>query len=538
MKETKLNKTAIYCRLSQDDGMVGDSSSIQTQKMMLEQFVKDNNFVLYDIYVDDGYTGLNYNRPGFQRLLEDIENGKIDIVVTKDLSRLGRDYIMTGYYTEIYFPEHNVRYISVNDNIDTLYDNNDIAPFKNILNDMYAKDISRKVKTAKRQRMYKGYYISCQCPYGYKVNPNNKTQLIVDEEVRENVKLIFELSLMNLGSKRICNELNKRGIPTPGAYKAASGEQRFINLLESTKSSRRNYDVRLWNTDTVNKILKDRVYVGDMVNHKYEVKNYKTKKRTKVPEHERIIVKDTHEPIISRDDFEKVQLMISNRKYENNYTSPNLFKSIVKCKKCGRTLTFCYNKRNKSGIRVYKYACMGRYLGDKDIHESVSIMYKDLEEIVTTRLRSLMESIKNKGDAFIEDIISSIDIDSESKQLDVQKTKIESRLNIITKSMKKLYEDNVCGRITDDNYQILLTDFQKEQKELISKLEDLTTKSNKYKTQFDRIKEFRQVADKYLNFTELTNEIVHSLIDHIEIDVNTIDNKKIKEINIIYRFIC
>ena len=148
-----------------------------------------------------------------------------------------------------------------------------------------------------------------------------------------------------------------------------------------------------------------------------------------------------------------------------------------------------------------------------------------------------MESIKNKGDAFIEDIISSIDIDSESKQLDVQKTKIESRLNVITKSMKKLYEDNVCGRITDDNYQILLTDFQKEQKELISKLEDLTTKSNKYKTQFDRIKEFREVADKYLNFTELTNEIVHALIDHIEIDVNTIDNKKLKEIHIVYRFI-
>ena len=259
--------------------------------------------------------------------------------------------------------------------------------------------------------MYKGYYISCQCPYGYKVNPNNKTQLIVDEEVKDNVKLIFELSLMNLGSKSICNELNRRGIPTPGAYKASLGEQRFINLLESTKSSRRNYDVRLWNTNTVNKILKDRVYVGDMVNHKYEVKNYKTKKRTRVPEEERIIVKDTHEAIISRDDFEKVQLMISNRKYESNYTSPNLFKSIVKCKKCGRTLTFCYNKRNKSGIRVYKYACMGRYLGDKDIHESVSIMYKDLEEIVKTRLKAVMESIKNKGDAFIEDIISSIDID-------------------------------------------------------------------------------------------------------------------------------
>ncbi len=229
--------------------------------------------------------------------------------------------------------------------------------------------------------------------------------------------------------------------------------------------------------------------------------------------------------------------MISNRKYENNYTNPNLFKSIVKCKKCGRTLTFCYNQR-KTTKRVYKYACMGRYLGDKDIHESVSISYSDLEQIVTTRLKALMESIKNKGDAFIEDIISSIDIDSESKQLDVQKSKIESRLNVIAKAMKKLYEDNVCERITDENYQMLLTDFQKEQKELNRKLEELTTKNNKYNTQFERIKEFRKIADKYLNFEELTNEIVHSLIDHIEIDVNTIDNRKIKEINIIYRFIC
>lgn len=248
-------------------------------------------------------------------------------------------------------------------------------------------------------------------------------------------------------------------------------------------------------------------------------------------------MKDTHEAIISREDFDKVQLMISNRKYENNYTNPNLFKSIVKCKKCGRTLTFCYNQR-KTTKRVYKCACMGRYLGDKNIHESVSISYKDLEQIVTTRLKALMESIKNKGDAFIEDIISSIDIDSESKQLDVQKSKIESRLNVIAKAMKKLYEDNVCERITDENYQFLLTDFQKEQKELNRKLEELTTKNNKYNTQFERIKEFRKIADKYLNFEELTNEIVNSLIDHIEMDVNTIDNRKIKEINIIYRFIC
>ena len=530
MIESILYKTAIYCRLSLDDGSLGESGSIQTQKMMLEKYCRDNNFTIKEVYIDDGYSGLNFDRPAFKRLIADIESGKINLVITKDLSRLGRDYLQTGYYTEQYFPLHNVRYIAVNDGVDTLIDNNDIAPFKNILNDMYAKDLSRKVKSAKRQRALNGLFISVKTPYGYIKDPTNKNHLIVDEDVRHVVELIFNMCVNGKGAPTIAKVLEERRILNPAAYKTLKGSTRFAKLQGTNHYK--------WKAVTVRKILTDMVYCGHMENGKYKVKNYKTKKRTKVPEQERIIVKDTHEPIISRDDFEKVQLMISNRKCETRYEVPNLFKSIVKCKKCGRTLTFCYNKRNKSGIRVYKYACMGRYLGDKDIHESVSIMYKDLEEIVTSRLRSLMESIKNKGDAFIEDIISSIDIDSESKQLDVQKNKIESRLNVITKSMKKLYEDNVCGRITDDNYQILLTDFQKEQRELISKLEDLTTKSNKYKTQFDRIKEFRQVADKYLNFTELTNELVHSLIDHIEIDVNTIDNKKIKEINIIYRFIC
>lgn len=234
MKETKLNKTAIYCRLSQDDGMVGDSSSIQTQKMMLEQFVKDNNFVLYDIYVDDGYTGLNYNRPGFQRLLEDIENSKIDIVVTKDLSRLGRDYIMTGYYTEIYFPEHNVRYISVNDNIDTLYDNNDIAPFKNILNDMYAKDLSRKVKSAKRQRALNGLFISAQTPYGYIKDSTNKNHLMVDEDVRHVIELIFNMCVSGKGTPTIAKVLEEKWILNPAAYKTLKGSLDLQNYKELT----------------------------------------------------------------------------------------------------------------------------------------------------------------------------------------------------------------------------------------------------------------------------------------------------------------
>lgn len=175
------NKAAIYCRLSQDDGMDGDSSSIQTQKMLIEEYCKKNGFVVVQVYVDDGYSGLNFNRPGFNALLDDIDAGKINIVITKDLSRLGRDYIMTGYYSDTYFSSKTVSYIAMNDGIDTLNDNNDIAPFKNILNDLYAKDNSRKIKQAKRQRMIKGYYMAAQPPYGYKVNPDDHTKLIIDE---------------------------------------------------------------------------------------------------------------------------------------------------------------------------------------------------------------------------------------------------------------------------------------------------------------------------------------------------------------------
>ncbi len=219
----KIYNVGIYIRLScEDDDKVMMSESITNQKSLLLQYVKENNLRVYDIYIDDGYSGTNFDRPDFNRLLNDIELGRVNMVITKDMSRLGRDYIGTGNLIEKYFPEHNVRYIAVTDNIDTFLDNsnNDIAPFKAIMNDMYAKDISKKVKSAKRLRMHKGYYISCQPPYGYKVNPNDPNQLVIDKEVVDIVKLIFRLALNNNGVVKIVQELNKRGIDTPSIYKA------------------------------------------------------------------------------------------------------------------------------------------------------------------------------------------------------------------------------------------------------------------------------------------------------------------------------
>lgn len=533
----ELYKTGLYCRLSQDDGQEGDSSSIQTQKIMLEKFAKENGFVIHDFYVDDGYSGLNFDRPDFQRMLNDIDAGKINMVITKDLSRLGRDYIMTGYYTEIYFSNKNIRYIAINDNIDTIKDNNDIAPFKNILNDMYAKDISRKIKSAKRQRMYQGMYIASQPPYGYKVNPENKNQLVIDDEAAEVVREIYRLALTNIGVVRIVNILNERGIIAPSIYKANHGDNKFIKLVETRRVQFKNYDIETWNAATVGKILRDMVYVGDMENHKYEVRNYKTKKCTRVPDDEHIIVRNTHEAIISREDFAKVQEMIKNRQRPSRHNHPNIFKGIIKCQNCGRTFTLYYNER-RTGKLVWRYKCMGKYLKHGKDTELNSIGYDEIYEIVFARLRTLTESIRNQGDRYIENLVEKTDTKSKTQKLEIEKSKISKRLNVIGKVVKRLYEDYVGGDLTDGNYQEMLSEYQAEQKKLNQRLAEIQAVMNASTDRKEKIKKFKSIATQYLDFEILTSELVNNLIDHIEVGLpKETDGRITREINIVYRFL-
>ncbi len=534
----ELYTTAIYCRLSQDDKMEGDSSSIQTQKMMLENYANENGYIVKDFYVDDGYSGLNFNRPAFQRMLNDIDEGKINLVLTKDLSRLGRDYIMTGYYTEIYFSDKGVRYIAVNDGIDTNKDNNDIAPFKNILNDMYAKDISRKIKSAKRQRMYKGMFVASQAPYGYRSNPLNKNQLIIDEEASKVVKEIFRLALTNIGVVKIVRELNNRKIKSPSVYKAESGDIRFIKLVETRKQLYKNYDIENWNTVTVGKILRDIVYIGDMENHKFEVKNYKTKKITKVPKEEHIIVRNTHEAIIDYEDFYKVQDLIKSRQRPCKNDFQNLFKGIVKCENCGRTLTIAYHIR-RNGNKVYELRCMGKYLKhgiDKEIN---SISYQEVYDVVSQRLHLLFDSIKKEGDTFIENISHKREEKNFDEVLTKEKNKIEKRLSTIAKIVKKLYEDYIVGNLSSHNYQSMLMDYQKEQNELNAQLEEINTKLNKsLSNKEESLIRFKGNVSEYLDYKELTLEMINNLIDHIIIGhPKIVDGEKVRTIEIVYRFI-
>lgn len=537
MKQKGLYKAALYCRLSQDDGLVGDSSSIQTQKMLLEKYANDNGIIIVDYYIDDGYSGTNFDRPAFQRMIADIDDEKVNMVITKDLSRLGRDYVRTGYYIDFYFKDKDIRYIAINDNVDTLYENNDIAPFKNILNEMYAKDISRKVKTAVRQRLLKGMFIASHPPYGYKRNPYNKNHLVIDEEVVDVVKLIFDLALSNMGIATIAKELNKRCIPIPSVYKASKGYQCYQTLLDSRKLKYNDDDVEKWSTATVGNILRNQMYVGDMVGNKREIKNYRTGKQIIHTKDEYIVIPNTHEPIISREDFEKVQKQVSNKHRPSKTNYENIFRGILKCANCGRSMTM-YHKVLANGKVVWRYRCMGKTIRHGIDTESNIIKYDDIYNVVFKRLKELFNSIKKDDDSFINDLISkNTNLDKE-KKLDADKVKIERKLDTINKLIKKLYEDYIEGILTADNYQKLVDEYQKEQVELKERLEEIKKYINKKTNEMDNIIKFKEIANKYLDFKVLTTELVNNLIDHIEIGyVKVINDIQVREINIFYRFI-
>ena len=537
MKQKGLYKAALYCRLSQDDGLVGDSSSIQTQKMMLEKYANDNGIIIVDYYIDDGYSGTNFDRPDFQRMLNDIEDEKVNMVITKDLSRLGRDYIRTGYYIDFYFKDKDIRYIAINDNVDTLYDNNDIAPFKNILNDMYAKDTSRKVKTAVRQRLLKGMFIASHPPYGYKRNPYNKNHLIIDEEVVDVVRLIFNLALSNMGVATIAKELNRRGIPIPSVYKASKGYQCYQTLLDNRRAKFNDKDVETWSTATVGNILRNQMYVGDMVGNKREVKNYRTGKQIVHTKDEYIVIPNTHEPIISREDFEKVQMLVANKHRPSKTNHENEFRGLLKCANCGRTMTM-YHKVLSSGQVIWRYRCMGKTIRHGIDPETNIIKYDDIYNIVFKRLKELLNSIKKDDDSFIYKLMSKHEVGGQEKKLEVEKNKIQRKLDTIGKLIKKLYEDYIEGILNTENYQTMVNEYQKEQVELKSRLEKITDLINQKTTETDNIKKFKEVANKYLDFKVLTAELVNNLIDYIEIGFpKVVDGIQVREINIFYRFI-
>ena len=382
-------RVGIYCRLSKDDAGEGESSSISTQKSILTDYCATSGLDIYKIYTDDGYSGLNFNRPGFQEMMADAEAGHINMIITKDLSRLGRDYIMTGYYLELIFPSKNIRYVALSDGYDSLKSDNDIAPFKNILNDMYARDISKKVKNAKHQRARQGLFIGSQTPYGYQKDPDAPNRLIVDPEAAEAVKQIFSLAEQGLGNVAIAAQLKAQQIVTPAVYKYLHGDMRFSRYPAVEKGAAYN-----WCPTTIGQILNDPVYTGDLVSLKTEVTNCKTKQRMPVPAECQIVTASAHEAIISKEQFETVKEVRRGHRCPANYRRFNLFRGLLYCSECGHPLAV--SRKQLLDREADIYLCMYHYKHPEVCSKTHRVYHEVLYPYVLQQIQALAKSMKRR----------------------------------------------------------------------------------------------------------------------------------------------
>lgn len=388
MKDKENYIAGLYCRLSKDDEQSGESVSIGTQRSILTEYCIQHGYSIHKVYIDDGYSGLNFNRPGFKELLDDVERGAVNMVITKDLSRLGRDYIMTGYYSEIFFQTKGVRYVALADDVDSLNGTNEIAPFKNILNEMYARDVSKKVKNAKRQRAKQGLFIGSQAPFGYAKDPN-KNQLIVDPEAAEIVRMMFSLALEGLGSTAIASELAKRKIVTPSVYKYQHGDKRFARY-----ASVQNNDHHSWRSATVSQILNNRVYIGELISLKTETQNCKTKQRNAVPLDQRIVTPNAHEPIISLDVFEQVRAIRSQHRCPAQTKRENIFRGKLFCECCGHPLMI--SKKQLVDRKTDIYFCMYHYSRPDVCPKTHQVYHEMLYSYVLQQIQNFARSMKRK----------------------------------------------------------------------------------------------------------------------------------------------
>ena len=496
-------KTAIYCRLSKDDEQAGESVSIETQKMMLVDYCIENNYDIYDIYVDDGFSGLNFNRPAFTRLLNDIDDGKVNLVITKDLSRLGRDYIQTGYFTEIYFPQKRIRYIAISDGIDTLRNDNDIAPFKNILNDMYAKDLSRKVKLARKQRALKGYYMSGQPPFGYKPDPNNRNHLIVDEEAATIVREIFKLAAEGNSYAEISRKLTQKGVITPSAYKFKNGDTQYIRYLNGT-----NFCAP-WCYETVRTILLDSVYKGDMVNHKTEVINYKTKEIVNIPREQYVIVPNQHEAIIEPVEFEKIQQILNARRHSKKHNYENVFNGIVLCSECGSAMNLIAISR-KNGIKRPMFKCFKN--GKNECKHHHAVFYEDLYDEILKRIQIIFKEMRNSV------IYESLELKlAENLKADMaikEKTKLLEELSSVKKSISDIKKSYNKGTLSNSNNTAVLDKLIIKQRQLVQRL--VMVECGEIDYEVDR-KKIEETLNDFFNIQYLNEKLVSLLIDKIEV---------------------
>ncbi|MBP2016257.1 recombinase family protein [Anaerococcus degeneri] len=535
MSRTKKYVAGLYCRLSKDDGNSVESMSIWSQKVMLKQFAETNSIAIYDYYVDDGYSGTNFERPSFKKMITDIENGKINCVITKDLSRLGRNYLQSGAYIEMYFPQKNIRYIAITDGIDTLNSNqNDIMPFKNILNEMYAKDTSKKVKSAIQSRMREGTYIGSKAPFGYLKDPNNKRRLIIDEKTKPIIELIYKLCLEGKGTQLISQELMKRKIPRPSAF--VENAEKLYGLTEENKYQ--------WSHRMVLNVLRDPVYCGNMARNKRPTLSFKNSKRMYIPKSDYIYAKDTHEGIVSEEIWEQVQTMIDKRKCNNKkgLYYDNIFQGLVRCPKCGYALTpkTDYRLKKKELIDFVHFSCSTYKKYGVNACSSHRIEARDLYNIVLEDIQYHGSMALSAKEDFVEKIIEKIEVEKidEGKELSNKLELKKNQLAELDRSYEQLYEDRLEGNITERNFNLMNVSISKKQDKLIEEIKVLEGDIEVSFETEDNYKKFMDNISKYAKIKSLNRYILNQVIDKIYVyDKKEIDGQISQKVEIHYKFI-
>ena len=505
-QSNQIRKTALYCRLSQDDGIEGDSNSIQNQKAILQKFAEDHHFPSPCFYVDDGFSGGTFQRPAFQQMISDMENGEIGIIVTKDLSRLGRNQLHTGLYIEERFPMFGVRYIAINDNVDTdSSESNDLMPFKNLFNEWFIRDTSRKIRAVLKAKAERGERLGTRAPYGYRKDPDTK-KLIVDEEAAAIVRRIFAMCASGSGPSQIARILKKEQILTPTMYAYSKYGITHVGL-----DTQRPYH---WSGDTVADMLENEIYLGNTVNMKHSSRSYKDKRRVEHPREECMVFENTHPALITREVWDMVQRVRKNKRRLTKMEEQNKYSGLVFCADCGsnmvlhraHTMSASYNHFT---CRTYKKdgeACTGHY-----IRECV------LDEIVLEDLRRVTSAAREHPEKFAAYIGSkqSAELQREIRRQEKELAAMRKRKAELDAIFKKLYEDSVLGRITTEQFQMLSGSYTEEQNLITVGIPQKENEIQRLRETVSGTDSFLDKAKRYTDITELTPELLRLFIEKI-----------------------
>ena len=503
---SNLKKTALYCRLSQDDGLKGDSNSIQNQKNILQKFAEDHHFPNPCFYVDDGFSGGNFQRPAFQQMISDMENGEIGIIVTKDLSRLGRNQLHTGLYIEERFPMFGVRYIAINDNVDTdSSESNDLMPFKNLFNEWFIRDTSRKIRAVLKAKAERGERLGTRAPYGYIKDPETK-KLAVDDEAAAIVRRIFAMCASGNGPSQIARILKKEQVLTPTMYAYTR-----YGMNHTCLDTAHPYN---WSDSAIANLLENEIYLGNTVNMKYSTKSYKDKRRVEHSREECLVFKDTHPALITQEVWDIVQRVRKNRRRPTKMEEQNKYSGLVFCADCGsnmvlhraRTMSASYNHFT---CRTYKKdgeSCTGHY-----IRECV------LDEVVLEDLRRVTTMARERPEEFAAYIGSkqSAEIQREIRRQEKELAAMRKQKAELDAIFKKLYEDSVLSRITTEQFQMLSSSYTEEQNQIAAGIPQKEADIQRLRETVSGTDGFLDKAKRYMDITELTPELLRLFIEKI-----------------------